>query len=110
MLKKKYRLSSPSLFQLVFNQGDFKENKFFSIVYRKNNLSYPRFGLVVSSKVFNSAVERNTFKRKIHAFLNSYIPFFKSNFDIVVMTKKGVVDKAPAEIEEALKELLVSLS
>ncbi|NMB92467.1 MAG: ribonuclease P protein component [Parcubacteria group bacterium] len=110
MLQKKYRLSSPSLFQVVFNQGDFRENKFFSLVYRKNSLTYPRFGLVISSKIFRSAVERNAFKRKIHVFLQGYLPFFKSNFDIVIITKKGVVDKELTEIEEALKELLVSLS
>ena len=110
MLKKQYRLTSSSLFEAIFNQGEFKENKFFSLVYRKNNLSHPRFGIVVSTKVFSSAVSRNAFKRKIRAFLNSYIPLFKSSFDIVILTKKGVIDKSPLEIEEALKELLVSLS
>jgi ribonuclease P protein component len=110
MLKKKYRLTSSSLFQKIFEQGEFKENKFFTVVYMKNNLIYPRFGIVTSAKTFPLAVDRNSLKRKIRAILNNCVSLFKEGFDIVILTKKVVLDKSSQEIEEALNELLVSLS
>ncbi|MFA5392605.1 MAG: ribonuclease P protein component [Candidatus Paceibacterota bacterium] len=110
MLKKKYRLTSSFLFQKIFNQGEFKENKFFVVVYTKNNLTHPRFGIVTSAKTFPLAVDRNSLKRKIRAILNNCVSLFKEGFDIVILTKKGVLDKPSQEIEETLNELLVSLS
>ncbi len=110
MLKKKYHLTSSTLFQKIFNQGEFKENKFFVLIYMKNNLVHPRFGIVVSAKTFPLAVDRNSLKRKIRAILNNCVSLFKEGFDIVILTKKGVSDKPSQEMEEALDELLVSLS
>jgi ribonuclease P protein component len=110
MLKKKYRLTSSSLFQKVFDQGEFRENKFFVVIYRKNNLISPRFGIIVSAKTYSLAVERNSLKRKIRAILNNCSSLFKEGFDIVILTKKGVLEHSFQEIEEALNELLVSIS
>jgi ribonuclease P protein component len=110
MLKKKYRLTSSSLFQKIFEHGEFKENKFFVVIFMKNDLTHPRFGIVVSAKTFPLAVVRNSLKRKIRAILKNCVSLFKEGFDIVILTKKGVLDKPSLEIEEALNELLVSLS
>lgn len=110
MLKKKYRLPSSELFQKIFKEGEFKENKFFALVYLKNNLTYPRFGIIISAKTFPLAVERNSLKRKIKAILANCAPLFKEGFDIVILVKKGIAERSFSELNEALNELLISLS
>jgi len=116
MLKEKHRLTT-FLFRNVFEKGESRGNKSFEIVYRKNNLSYPRFGIVVSNKLTKSAVERNAVKRKVRAILNNFIilsksscAFVKNSWDIVILTRKSVLGKSYQEIEEAINELLVGLS
>lgn len=110
MLKKNYRFPSSHLFSEIFKEGELRENKFFEIFYKKNNLKHPRFGIIVSSKVIPLAVERNSFKRTISQFLNNYANLCQEGVDLIILAKKGVREASSEELEEALKDLLVSIS
>ncbi len=110
MLKKKNRLSSNILFKRVFEEGARKENKGFLIFFRKNNLSSPRFGIIVSTKVSKLAVERNKLKRKIRAGLIDLIPVFREGWDIIIISKKYSLRSSFSKIKEMLGDLLIRLS
>jgi len=53
-----------------------------------NNLPTNRYAFVVSKKVHSHAVERNSFKRRFRACLESIHSEFHSGFDIVFILKK----------------------
>lgn len=63
---KEKRLLNKQSFSLVFNE---KEVKFFYknflVLLKKNQLDFPRLGIIVPKKVFKKAVDRNLVKRKI---------------------------------------------
>jgi len=110
MLEKKNRLGSNNLFKKVFQEGEKRENKLFLITFRKNNLSFPRFGIVVSTKISRSAVKRNKLKRRIRESLKELIPVFKEGWDVVIISKRLSLDSSFSKIKEMLGELLVRLS
>jgi len=110
MLEKKNRFTSNDLFKKVFQEGERLDNKLFSVSFRKNNLTFPRFAVIVSTKVSKSAVVRNKLKRRIRASLKEFIPVFKEGWDVVIISKKSSIDNDFAKIKEALGELLTRLS
>jgi len=110
MLKKKNRLTSNDLFKKVFQEGEERGNKLFLIAFRRNGLSFPRFGIVVSTKISKSAVKRNELKRRIRASLRELIPVFKEGWDVVIVSKKPALDSSFSRIKEMLGEILVRLS
>jgi len=109
MLKKKNRIISSVIFEEIFRGGRAKENEFFKIIFRKNNLDYPRYGIVVSTKVSKSAVKRNTLKRKIRNILKDFLLVFSKEFDVVIIVKKDCLKISFLKLKESLKELLLQL-
>jgi ribonuclease P protein component len=63
MLSKKQRLNT-SQFDEVFNFGKNKRTSLFSVKYKENNQSFPRFAVVIPKKQIKIAVMRNYFKRR----------------------------------------------
>lgn len=110
MLKKENRISSSILFKQIFTQGARKENKYFRIIFKKNNLDCPRYGIIVSSRISKSAVQRNILKRKIRNILRDLTPTFYKGLDIVVITKQDSLKINFPKLKESLSELLLKLS
>lgn len=109
MLKKKNRIISSVAFKEIFTKGDVKENECFRIIFKKNDLDYPRYGIVVSAKDSKSAVQRNTLKRRIRNILIDSLPVFSKGFDAVVITKKDSINMDFSELRESLNKLLLKL-
>jgi ribonuclease P protein component len=109
MLKKNYKLNAEDFLQVI-NNHELKENKYFLLMYQKNNINQCRAGVIVSSKISNLATERNLLKRQIKAILNQKLCLIPQKYNLVVIAKKFALDKDFKELEEALTELLVSLS
>jgi len=109
MLKKKNRIISSVAFEGIFREGEIKENECFKIIFSKNNLDYPRYGIVVSTKVSKFAVERNTLKRKIRNILKDFLLVFSKGFDVVIIVKKNCLKISFSKLKESIKELLLKL-
>jgi len=106
MLKKKNRITSSVAFKEIFTKGNVKENECFRIIFKKNDLDYPRYGIVVSAKNSKSAVQRNALKRKIRNILRDSLPVFSKGFDIAIITKKDSINMDFSELKESLNELI----
>ncbi|MCK4805724.1 MAG: ribonuclease P protein component [Candidatus Pacebacteria bacterium] len=109
MLKKKNRITSSVTFKEIFTKGNVKENECFKIIFKKNDLDYPRYGIIVSAKNSKSAVQRNALKRRIRNILRSSLLVFSRGFDVVIITKKGCLNINFSKLKESLDELLLKL-
>jgi len=92
MINKKQRLS-PSLISDFLKQSQHKENDFFKIFYRQNNLDYNRFAVIAPNKNFQTLVLRNKIRRQVKGILRNWEKerqFLKPkfNFDLIVLIKK----------------------
>lgn len=92
-------------FDNVFSNGSFFKNFFsYTVVYKRNNLGYPRLGIIVKKK-FGCAVKRNYEKRIVREF------FRKSNFllpvDIIIILKNlsSSFDQKSDEFNLILKKI-----
>ncbi len=59
------RLADGADFDLVFKQPARSSDRFFTVLYRGNDLGYPRIGLAIAKKRVRRAVARNRLKRII---------------------------------------------
>ncbi len=106
MLKKKNRITSSVTFKEILTKGNTKENECFKIIFKKNDLDYPRYGIVVSTKNSKSAVQRNALKRRIRNILKDSLLVFSKGFDAVIVTKKNCLNTDFQKLKESLNKLL----
>lgn len=106
MIKKYFRLSPSSLYQQVFKEGKFLDHPLFTVIFKKNDLGHPRFGIIVSLKVSSLAPKRNFIKRRIRAILHQIIPQYQKSFDIIILAKKEILTCSFQEMQEQLINLL----
>ena len=59
------RLTQTMDFARVFKRAQKSVDKFFTVLYCRNNLGYPRLGLAIAKKRVRRAVARNRLKRII---------------------------------------------
>jgi ribonuclease P protein component len=109
MLKKEFRLRKQKDFENVFNRGAYFSEKFLMLKAVENNLSFSRFGFVVSKKISKKAVERNRVKRLMSESIRLSQEKIKPGFDVVFVSRVGAVDKSFEEIKEPMEKLLKKL-
>lgn len=89
---KNKRLLNPDDFGVVLKNGAGRvTNKKFFVVYRPNELGYPRIGIAISKKLIKKAVGRNRIKRLVRESYRKKKGEFPS-VDIVVLGRNGIVD------------------
>lgn len=101
MLKRKYRLSfrlKPK-FQRTF------KTPYFVLKAANNNLSYNRFGFMVSKRIDKKAVVRNKIKRLIRGGIEEFSKDLKEGHDMVFIAAKNAISASREEIKTAQKEL-----
>lgn len=87
-------------FDNIIKNGIQIKNKIFNIYYIKNTNGYYRIGISVPKKIGN-AVCRNKIKRQIKDIIDKNIKF-KTNYDIILITKNTILDYNYNEIKELL--------
>jgi len=107
MLKKKNRIISSVVFKEVFTKGKAKENECFKIIFKKNDLSYPRYGIIVKAQNSKSAVQRNVLKRRIREILKDSLLVSSKGFDVAIITKKDCFKMNFLKLKDSLNELLL---
>lgn len=65
----------------------------------------PKAGLIVSKKLSNKAVVRNTLKRRLRAALQCVLPEL-SDLHLVVLPNRRALNASVSELTESLKEIL----
>ncbi|MDR1969873.1 MAG: ribonuclease P protein component [Candidatus Nomurabacteria bacterium] len=67
MISKKYRFHGHNSLRYVFSNGQVAHSKFFTVKWVNNDhRHHPRVSVVVSKKIFKSAVKRNHVRRRIY--------------------------------------------
>lgn len=103
-MKNYHSLRNNREFQMVYNEGNSKANRYLVLYYRKNDLEYNRLGISVSKKVGNSVV-RHRITRLIRESYRLNEPLFCNGLDIVVIARVSAKGKSYQEIESALLHL-----
>ena len=109
MLKKEFRLRKQKDFENVFNRGVYFSEKFLILKAVENNLPFSRFGFVVSKKISKKAVERNRVKRLMSESIRLSQEEIKPGFDVVFVSRSGIVGESLEEVKEPMENLLKKL-
>lgn len=104
MLPKENRLTELSDFERIKKEGKVIRGNFFFLSFLENNLTFSRFGIIVSKRLSNKAVKRNRIKRLIREFIRNNLLSAFGGYDVVIVAKKSVLEKEE-EISKELKKL-----
>ena len=99
---KAMRISKEEEFSFVFASPSRSNDKFFSVLSRKNNLNLPRLGLSISKKVANLAVDRNRIKRLARSVFINQTDL--ENYDFVIMAKKAAAQEQNKVLRDSLEK------
>ncbi|MEI6835269.1 MAG: ribonuclease P protein component [Candidatus Falkowbacteria bacterium] len=109
MLANSDRLKKNKEFDLVFKEGRTVYGEFLGIKARKNNLNNNRFGVLLSTKVSKSAVERNLYKRRIKAIISQENLKIKTGQDCVIIVLPVIIGKKAQEIKTEIQNIFIKL-
>lgn len=104
-MKNYHSLRNNKEFQMVYNEGKSKANKYLVLYYRKNDLEYNRLGISVSKKVGNSVV-RSRSKRLIYESYRLNVNDIKPGYDFVFVARSAINEKKYSDVEAAMINLL----
>ena len=97
------RLLNAAEYSRVFEQPVKSVDDCFTVLWRKNNLDYPRLGLAISKKNAKRAVDRNRVKRLAREGFRletSRLP----NVDIVILSRRQIVERSNHKIFRSLNK------
>lgn len=105
MLAKKYRLAKDIDIQSVLKKGKIFTSPFFNLKILRNNLDYPRFCIVISTKISKKAVVRNKAKRQLRGIIYKNLANISKKYDYVILTKPPITATGFQDLEKALISL-----
>lgn len=65
-----------------------------------------RFAIIISKKISNKAVTRNLLRRQTLGAIQELLPQIKSGFDVIILTKKSLIDASYSQIKSDLEKIL----
>lgn len=110
MLPAAYRLRSRKEFEAVYAASFVVHTRLFKIVVGKAPVEQTRFGVVVSNKTAQHAVDRNRKKRQIRAILAKYMHSAQPRSVIIIVKPPAVAAESALmqqDIEYGLKKAKV---
>jgi len=97
------RLTEAAAFDRVFKQAQRSGDRFFTVLFCRNNLGYPRLGLAIAKKRVRRAVARNRLKRIIRdSFRQAKNQLL--GVDIVIMARDQAEPATNGELFTSLKK------
>ena len=109
MLAKQHRLQKDKEFESVFRKGKASKGKFLFLKLKRNKLQISRFGFIIGKKISKKATVRNKIKRQLREIVRENLNNVKSGFDVVIVTKPGIINKNYQEIKNDLENLFQNL-
>jgi len=110
MISQKYRFHGRSSLKYVFTNGNNIRNSFFSVKWTANShRKHPRVAVIVSKKVYKSAVRRNRIRRRVYTAvqpilgnappidiaINIYSP------EVLMLTNEELIDQLLPSLNKA---------
>ncbi len=103
MFPRSNRLTSASGFSRVFQRAQRSGDKYFTVLYRRNDLGYPRLGLAIAKKRVRRAVGRNRLKRiSRDSFRHAKSQLL--GVDIVIMARNQAESAVNSELFTSLEQ------
>lgn len=103
MLPRSRRLNLKKDFKWVAS-GRKMETKYLNLFVKLGDNKKPKAGIAISAKYFKKATERNRARRLISAGLEAIFTKLPFNVNIVVLSKKGILDVKSQDVALDLKE------
>lgn len=92
MLAYSYRFHGHKSLSYVYKNGLAERGQYITIRYTKNERrSKPRISVVVSKKVYKSAVGRNRIRRRIYEWFRTHLNDLNDTYDIVCIVSSAEV-------------------
>ncbi len=104
MLAKQYRLRKNKEFNFVYKHGKPTHQKLVMMFCVKTKWKPNKIGFSISHKIGNSVV-RHKLKRRLSEIVRAYIPQLNTNFNYVIVARKGLEELSFAELEKTVGEL-----
>lgn len=96
------RLVSPSQFKAVFQKNTRTADRYWTLLYRANDLELARLGMAVAKKRAKRAVDRNRLKRIIRESFRCQQNLY--GVDIVVLPRDASVKASNADLRKSLEQ------
>lgn len=106
---RKYRLTTKADYTAVFNDQQKICSGWFLALYKKNQQTYARLGLIVGKHIVRKATARNVVKRAIREGFRVRKSQMKG-FDIIIMARKGCKPADSTRLQKELDTLWQGLS
>lgn len=103
-MKKKYIVRKNAEFNNIINVGYNFRSNIFNINVLKNNLTYNRYGVAISTKIGN-AVTRNKYKRQIKDIIDDININF-SGYDVIIIARLNIKNCEYIDIKEDIVKLI----
>jgi ribonuclease P protein component len=99
--ERRYRLLSAADFDSVFRLGQRSADRFFTVLYRPNELNQPRLGFAIARKKVRHATDRNRLKRVVRESFRGHRVKLPS-VDLVVLARDAAQGAANPELFSSL--------
>ena len=105
VISKNFRFHGHASLKYVFAHGNAARGRWFAMKYLANpRRSRPRLAVVVSKKVFKSAVQRNRVRRRVYEIARPFIVATSQPIDVAISVYSPEILTAPHD--ELAKQLL----
>lgn len=103
MLPKTKRLNRIEIEEIKRSQNKLKvlQGSYFGLVYQKND-SGGKFGVIISNKVLNKAVQRNKIKRLLYRAIEK--KWMNKNGNFLFLAKKSIGDVTVVKIDNEIND------
>lgn len=108
MLSHLHRFHGHGSLRYLYRHGKGSRNQFFSIKHNPNpNRVHSRFVVIISKKIYKSAVKRNRLRRRIYGIIRTHLAEIKSPYDIAITVfSQDLLLMPSTELEEQVMGLL----
>lgn len=107
MIANKYRFHGHGSLKFLFRNGSSSRDKLFGLKYIVNpKRQHPRIAVIVSKKIYKSAVKRNRIRRRIFEVIRVYWLAHNHNTNLDI----AITVLSPSILEIPHTELLTGLS
>tara|TARA_A100000164_G_C21322819_1_gene502876 strand:+ start:57 stop:476 length:420 start_codon:yes stop_codon:yes gene_type:complete len=103
---KDKRITKAEDYKKTFSENNKYVGKYLIIWVRINNEEVLRLGIIASKKMHNKANKRNFAKRRIREIFRKLRPYLIKSFDLVIISRKSLLNSSEIEIKKELIDLL----